>query len=161
MINITINNHKIKVKADTGAEANVIPFSLYRQITWKPLQKIHQPLRGWLAAKTIHPAGCVRLSTQYKNRTIDLLYLVVHGDFTPLMSCNSCLDLKVLQFMNLDLIQCKPTVPNTQESKHTFPDIITTDPVLMHFQDCFSDKPGRLPHEITLEIDETITPVIH
>ena len=63
--------------------------------------------------------------------------------------------------MNLDLIQCKPTVPNTQESKHTFPDIITTDPVLMHFQDCFSDKPGRLPHEITLEIDETITPVIH
>lgn len=161
MINITINNSNVKVKADTGAEANVIPLSLYQQITRKPLQKINQPLKAWLATKPIHPVGCVRLSTQYKCRKIDLLYLVVQGDFSPLLSCNACLDLEVLKFMNLDLIQSTPTVSKPQQNQDILPDPITTDPVLTNFQDCFSSKPGRLPHEISLEIDESVSPVIH
>jgi len=161
MINITVNNCNVKVKADTGAEANVIPFSLYRKITRKPLQKIHQPLKAWLATKPIHPVGCVRLPTQYKHRTIDLLYLVVHGDFIPLLSCNACLDLEVLRFMNLELITCQPTVLKPQHSQPSLPDTITTDPVLINYQDCFSNKPGKLPHEVSLEVDESITPVIH
>ena len=92
------------MKADTGAEATVIPYHLYKEITKAPLRKIHQPLKGWLATKPIHPKGCVRLPTVYKNRKVDLLYLVVEGDFTPLLSCDACLDLEVLKFMNLQLI---------------------------------------------------------
>lgn len=125
MINVTINNHDVKIKAGTGAEANVIPFGLYQRIARRPLQKIHQPLKGWLATKTIHPVGCVRLQTRYKHRLIDLLYLVVQGDFTPLLSCDACLVLEVLRYMNLDVIHCKPIVPETEGSPNTFPDLIT------------------------------------
>ncbi|XP_032235873.2 uncharacterized protein LOC116617347 [Nematostella vectensis] len=96
MINVTISNCQVKVKADTGAKANVIPFSLYRQVT--------------------------------RN--------------TP---------------ENPPAIEGMPQMLKIAR----IPDIITTDPVLKNFQDCFSDKPGRLPNEITLETDESVRPVIH
>ena len=53
---ITVKIVQIK---DTGAEATVIPYKLYKEITNKPLQKIQQPLKGWLAPKPIHPKGSV------------------------------------------------------------------------------------------------------
>ena len=104
---------------------------------------------------------CKRLPTQYRNRKIDLLYLVVNGNFTPLLSCSGCLDLEVLQFMNLDLIKAEHVVPVTEQDQDLLPDTIASDPILTNFKDCFSNKPGRLPREVTLEIDESVTPVIH
>jgi len=32
MITVKINNHSTKVKADTGADATVIPYDLYKKI---------------------------------------------------------------------------------------------------------------------------------
>ena len=87
LINVKIAGKEVKLKADTGAEATVIPYNLYKMITNKPLKSLHQPLKGWLATKPIYPKGCVCLPTQYKGRKIDLLYLVVDGDFTPLLGC--------------------------------------------------------------------------
>ena len=78
-VTLKIARQDVEIKANTGAEATVIPYHLYQHITKKPLQ---QPLKGWLATKPIHPRGCVRLQTQYKNRQMNLLYLVVDGDFT-------------------------------------------------------------------------------
>ena len=169
MISVKIGKHDIKMKADTGAEANVIPYDLYKKITRKPLQKIHQPLKGWLATKPIHPTGCVRLSTEYKGRKIDLLYLVVEGDFTPLLSCDACLDLEVLKFMNLELLDVpldKPDSSNKPDSMRTQIEggnqsVLETDVVLREYQDCFSKKPGELPNKVRLEIDTSVTPVIH
>ena len=51
-------SYRSKIK-DAGAEATVIPYTLYKEITNKPLQKIQQPLKGWLAPKPIHPKGSV------------------------------------------------------------------------------------------------------
>ena len=89
---LRIEGQNVEVKADTDAEATVIPYDLYKKITKKPLQKIQQRLKGWLATKPIHPRGCVRLQTQYKNRQMNLLYLVVDGNFTPLLGCDACFD---------------------------------------------------------------------
>ena len=74
-----------QIKTDTGAEATVILYELYKEITNKPLQKIQQPLKG-----------SVRLPTRYGSRELNLLYLVVDGNFTPLLYCDACLDLEVL-----------------------------------------------------------------
>ena len=35
----------------------------------------------------------MRLLTQYGSRELNLLYLVVDGNFTPLLGCDACLDL--------------------------------------------------------------------
>ena len=69
---------------------------LYKEITNKPLQKLQQPLNWWLAPKPIHPKCSVRLPTRYGSRELNLLYLVVDGNFTPSLGCDACLDLEVL-----------------------------------------------------------------
>ena len=92
LITFKIAGKDVQIEADTGAEATVIPDELYKEITNKPLQKLHQPLKGWLAPKAIHPKGSVRLPTRYGSRELNLLYLVVDGNFTPLLGCDACLD---------------------------------------------------------------------
>ena len=81
LITVKIAGKDVQIKPDTGAEATVIPYELYKEITNKPLQKIQQPLKGWFA----HPKGSVRLPTRYGNRELNLLYLVVDGNFAPLL----------------------------------------------------------------------------
>ncbi|XP_048582219.1 uncharacterized protein K02A2.6-like [Nematostella vectensis] len=164
LIKVMIAGKEVKLKADTGAEATVIPYNLYKSITNKPLKRVHQPLKGWLATKPIYPKGCVRLPTQYKDRKIDLLYLVVDGEFTPLLSCEACLDLEVLQFMDLTLLDSPSAQTSNidlsrEQSKSTT--TLTSDPVLKDYLDCFSNKPGMLPNKVHLEVDSAVTPVIH
>jgi len=89
LITLKIEGQNVEVKADTGAEVQRLPsypfICIRKSRSKKPLQKIQQPLKGWLATKSIHPRGCVRLQTQYKNRQMNLLYLVADGNFTPLL----------------------------------------------------------------------------
>ena len=63
--------------------------------------------------------------------------------------------------MNLDLIQCTDTDRKSQKTQPGSVDLIKTDPVLREFQDCFSEKPGRLPNPVSLELGESVSPVIH
>ena len=44
LITVKIAGKNVQITADTGAEATVIPYELYKVITNKPLQKIQQPL---------------------------------------------------------------------------------------------------------------------
>ena len=77
------------------------------------------------------------------------------------MGCYACLDLEVLKFMNLDLIQCTDTERKSEKTQPRTVVLIKTDPVLREFQDCFSEKPGRLPNPVSLELDESVSPEIH
>ena len=68
-------SYRSKIK-DTGAEATVIPYKLYKEITNKPLQKIQQPLKGWLALKPIHPKGSV-WGFQFNMGVMNLTFCIV------------------------------------------------------------------------------------
>ena len=99
----------------------------------------------------------LRLPTRYGSRELNLLYLVVDGNFTPLLGCDACLDLEVLEFMNLELI----TTPESKQPEQEMPSFFQTDPVLQDYKDCFSDKPGKLPNKVHLEVDPSVPPVVH
>ena len=122
LVTIQIGGQAVEIKADTGTEATVIPYHLYEKMTKKPLQQIQQPLKVWLATKPAHPRDCVRLPTQYKNRHMDLLYLVVDENFSPLLGCDACLDLEVLKFMNLQLIDSQKPDQATPKSQGAYED---------------------------------------
>ena len=92
---------------------------------------------------------------------INILYLVVRGEFTPLLGYYACLDFEVLKFVNLDLIQRTDTDRKSQKTQPGSVDLIKTDPVFREFQDGFSEKRGRLPNHVSLELDESVSPVIH
>ena len=109
-------------------------------------RKFKQPLKGWLAPNPIHPKGSVRLPSQYGSRELNLLYLVVDGNFTPLLGFDDCLDLEVLAFMNVELI----TTPESKQPEQELPSFFQIDPVLQDYKDCFSDKPDKLPNKVHL-----------
>ena len=99
----------------------------------------------------------MRLPTRYGSRELNLLYLVVDGNFTPLLGCDACLDLDVLEFMNLELI----TTPESKKPEQKMPSFFLSDPVLQDYKDCFSDKPSKLPNKVHLEADPSVPPVVH
>ena len=76
--------------------------------------KVQQYLKRWIASKHIHPKNCVRLSAQKGSRDINLLYLVADGNSTPLMVCDACLHIKVIEFRNLELILPSPCTAFSQ-----------------------------------------------
>ena len=85
------------------------------------------------------------------------MYLVVDGNFIPLLGCDACLDLEVLEFMNLELI----TTPESKQPEQEMPSFFQTNPALQDYKDCFSDKPGKLPYKVHLEVDPSVPPVVH
>ena len=157
LITVKIAGKNVQIKADTGAEASAIPYELYKETSNKPLQKIQQPLKGWLAPKPIHTKSSVRLPTQYGGPELNLLYFVVDGNFTPFLGCDACLDLEVLEFMNVELIN----VPESKQPEQELPSFFQTDPVLQDYKDCFIEKPGKLPNKVHLEVDPSVPPVLH
>lgn len=99
----------------------------------------------------------MRLSTQHGSRELNLLYFAVDGNSTPLLGRDACLDLEVLEFMNVELIN----TPDSKQPEQELPSFFQTDPVLQDYKDCFSDKPGKLPNKVHLEVDPSVLPVIH
>ena len=81
----------VQIKAVSCSEATIISYELYKE------GKVQQSLKRWIASKHIHPKNCVRLSAQKGSRDINLLYLVADGNSTPLMVCDDCLHIKVIE----------------------------------------------------------------
>ena len=71
----------------------------------------------------------MRLPTRYGSRELNLLYLVVDLNFTPLLDCDACLDLEVLEFMNLEL----RTAPESKQPAQETQSLFQTDPVLQDY----------------------------
>ena len=69
----------------------------------------------------------------------------------------------MIKFMNLQLIDTpEPHVANSYTSRQDEDQsIFETDPVLHEYQDCLSDKSGKLPIKVHLEIDPSVPPVVH
>ena len=59
--------------------------------------------------------------------------------------------------MNLELI----TTPESKQPEQKMPSFFLKDPVLQDYKDCFSDKPGKLPNKVHLEVDPSVPPVVH
>ena len=139
------------------------PFICIRKSPKNLSKRFSKPLKGWLATKPIHPRGCVRIQTQYKNRQMNLLYLVVDGNFTPLLGCDACFDLEVLQVMNLQLIDTPVPNPAMSDTPRARGDqtIFQKDPILREYPDCLSDKPGTLPNKVHLVFDVSVPPLVY
>ena len=95
---------------------------------------------------------------------MDLLFLVVRRDFTPLLSGSACLDLQVLKFMNLDILEVPQATAKEKQKiqdKITKSDLFDNDVILSKYRDCFRLKPGTLLVKVPLEIDEYAPTVVH
>ena len=146
MVKIVVNGKQVKMKADTGAEVNVLPLDVYKRVSSEPLKKVKTKLCGWLGPE-VRPLGKARLQTEYKGKKIALEYVVVDETFTPLLGLDSCVDLDVIKFY--------PNVLHSVTKKN-----IQCDPVLKNFPDRFEGL-SELEKEVHLELSENACPVVH
>jgi len=139
-INVLMNGKPVQCKLDTGAEANVLPFSTYKEVLNKPLlQKTNTVLTAYGNSK-IRPVGVTMLSTVFKDRNTDIPFYVVHGDVPALLGLGAC--------EALDLIRRVDTM-----------DTVKND-ILSEFSDVFTGI-GSIPGEHHIVIDNTVPPVVH
>ena len=79
-------------------------------------------------------------NSKYGSRGINLLYLVGKGNFTPLLGCDTCLDIEVLEFTNHKLIDTPKSEIKNHLCKKRQAFFFQTDFVLRDYEYCFSNK---------------------
>ena len=130
---VSINEQKHRVQIDTGSAHSIMPVHIYHKLKDKP--SLQQASRRFVTYSnhTLELAGSTKLSTTYKDRTVDVLFHVVKADSKPILLSGS-------DSARLDLIQRLYNIDEYPELK---------------------GNTGTLPGTCTLKIDPTHKPVIH
>ena len=92
---------KIQFKIDTGAQVNVIPTSVYKQLKKQPhLQRTSQRLFGY-AAKPIELAGCIDLKCTYKHKSYRGTFFIANtaNHSQPILGLQASLDLEFIKLV--------------------------------------------------------------
>ena len=66
-----------------------------------------------------------------------------------------------MDLLLLDSASTQPTTIDSSREQSKGTTTLESDPVLKDYLDCFSNKPGILPSKVHLEVDSTVTPVVH
>ncbi|XP_063219170.1 uncharacterized protein LOC134529224 isoform X1 [Bacillus rossius redtenbacheri] len=104
---VWVENKKINFKLDTGAAVNTIPSEIFDQI--RPEVKIKQTnitLEAF-GGSTIKPEGTVTLKCEVKGRKVDLKFVVVNLQTTPLLGLEGCEQLELVK--KVQSIVAEPT----------------------------------------------------
>lgn len=142
---IVINGKKVSCKLDTGAEANVMPASVFERLPGKPrLQKTKTVLTAYGNSK-IQPLGTTTLEARINEKKQLLEFYIVDIRAPTIIGLISCCNLKILQ--RIDSFTADPGVN-------------TVNKLLDEFGDVFEGI-GQLSREHHISVDPTIQPVIH
>lgn len=142
--NITVGeNDSIRFKVDTGAQANIIPKSLYDKMNMPPpIQKCSHRLRSY-TGQPLKNVGCVKLHVTYKNSSYHGYFCIVDTVSQPIIGLQASLELKLIE-----LILSVDQVAMDRES------------VLSEYNQLFSGL-GTLDGEVNIHLKADATPVVH
>jgi len=92
---IKINNKAVSFKVDTGADVNVIPLSIFKQLGYLKLSQTPVILQVYGGFK-IKPLGVVNLQCCYENKESNERFIVVQCG-KPLLSLETCIKLEIIK----------------------------------------------------------------
>lgn len=156
-INVPEKRHKVhlKVKVDTGANANVMTMRSLRQIypekftgTTPNLDTILAATKSTLSGyggSVIQQIGCITVYCNGKN----LSFFVVESDSPNILGLDACRDL------NLIKINCAITANNLNTNQE-----LSIDKLKDKYPECF-DTVGTFQGEFHITLKENASPVIH
>lgn len=154
----------LRFQADTGAQCNVIPLTLYKKATRdRQLAKV-TPAKSTITAyggTKLPVVGTVLLPVRRGDLQCRLdCKLVDHDGIRPLLGRKACLGLKIVAYLDND----KLNKPNTGDSSVYTLD--TTDPAsaeqfIKKYPNVFSDEVGLLEGSYHIRLDPSIDPVQH
>lgn len=159
--NFEIGDCVVSFLVDCGAEVNVIPLGLYKQVTGDcQLQLINPPLNTSLAAyggSDIRTIGTVELVLKLLKRPHKVKFHIASGKGDPIVGLRSSLDLGLISFGPEVEIRTSPrhitsVIPLVLRSK---------EEVRSYFADVFSDEVGDLRVTHHIKVNASVQPVIH
>ena len=146
MTKMTIGSQQISFKLDTGAQANVLPMTIYETI--KPnvaLQPTKTILSAFVNDVKVKPAGTVKLQCIPENAdkpTLIEFFVTTHTN-VPLLGCRACESLGLVKRV-CEVSREKP---------------LTSDILMKAYEDVFTGV-GELEHPYHIELKEDVQPVV-
>ncbi len=96
---LMINIKRVKAKIDTGAEVDVMPRSVYNQLSDRKLGSTTVMLHGY-GGDNIPLLGSAELFCEYKDRSTCTMFYVVETSSRTVLSLKTCQDLQIIKLMN-------------------------------------------------------------
>lgn len=134
--------HYVKCQLDTGASCNLIGFLDLKNIETTPnINKSRTMLRP-VEGPVIKPIGTTYLTIEHNGAKYKLFFYIIKSNHCPLFSLDTCLSLKLIEV-------CKNISISGEEQDANI--------IINKYKDVFHGL-GKLKGDITLEIDNKITP---
>ena len=141
-VTLEMNGADVAFKIDTGAQCNVIPKHLLQKFSPKPKIKPATIKLSAYNGTSIPVSGKCIGKLKLKDRTVNVLFIVVDSDSVPILGLNTSVKLNLIN-------QTYQISMNAQ----------FTTPIQEEFSDCFGEI-GCLPRVHHIEIRDDVKPVI-
>lgn len=172
----------VQFQMDTGATCNVLPWKDYVLVTDDKSGKLIKPVNAFItlydkSRKKV--AGEVKLRLERNGAAHNIVFLVLKAEVVPILGLSSCKGMGLISINDSDKeiqfkSQDKPGGTNSTNKVSEEIECATADhefwptennsklkdPILLEYQDVFEGL-GCLPGPYTIQIDESITPVVH
>ena len=143
-VNMKICGKTVNMKLDTGAQCNVLPYHVYKQISHKPLKASKSRLVSY-SGHRLNTVGKVTLLVSTKNKYIPLEFEIVKDKSMPILGLKACLELNLIsRLYSLNL--------NSKTA--------TSEEILDCYSDVFEGL-GCLPTEYKIRVDKNAKPVVN
>lgn len=137
----------LRFKIDTGAQANVIPYKVYKKLTTlPPLTASKTKLFGY-AGQRIDVKGCIQLTCTYKNKQYQGTFHVADtiGHSQPVLGYRACLQLQIIKMIL------------AVNKNYT----LNRETILSEYKHLFDDNLGKLEGEVEIHVQKDAVPVVH
>nr|XP_022295054.1 uncharacterized protein K02A2.6-like [Crassostrea virginica] len=140
---LTINEHSVVFKLDTGAQANIIPKHIFDKLELPDKQLTDSKVRLVAYGGTeITAEGTKILECSVRDRKYDLPFFIVDTKAQAILGRKACTEIgAIVRVLSVEKELTKETVLNA-------------------YEDVFKGL-GELPGKHHISIDKTVTPVIH
>ena len=95
-VTILLNKQKAKFKIDTGAQCNVIPKRIYRQVCKEPL-KVSTANLVTFGGHKLNTSGKAHIQCTYKGHCYDVEFEVIDQEVPNILGLNTCIEMNLVQ----------------------------------------------------------------
>ena len=141
-VSLEMNGAITVFKIDTGAQCNVIPKALLKNLSPRPMLKPTTMKLSAYNGTEIPVAGKCITSIKLKNQKVNVLFIVVDADSVPIIGLNTSEKLNLIKRV-YKITNDNPAQPNIEDE----------------FSDCFGEI-GCLKRTHHFEVKEDVMPVI-
>ena len=151
---IQINDHDVKLKVDTGARCNVMPFDLFKQVRRAENSRLAQLVS--YSRDSIQTLGETMFKCCSAGKTYNLKFHVIEKAAKPLIGLQDSLNLRLIQVKDIQEIKIVDPSSKTIRPCPTLTKAVIPD----EYKDLFDGELGELPIRYKMKLNSEVKPVV-